>query len=54
MENSQAGIEDLKAIVAKVNFKQEATNTSREPTDLELKACNAAILDLNVTIEEVI
>lgn len=37
LENSQAEIEDLKAIVNDVNFKQEAANTSSERIERELK-----------------
>ena len=37
LENSQAEIEDLKAIVKDVNFKQEAANTSSERIERELK-----------------
>ena len=37
LENSQAEIEDLKAIVNVVNFKQEAANTFSERIERELK-----------------
>ena len=37
LENSQAEIEDLKAIVDDVNFKQGAANTSSERIESELK-----------------
>ena len=46
LENSQAEIEDLKAIVNDVNFKQEAANTSSERIERELKELHRRHLKL--------
>ena len=47
LENSQAEIEDLKAIVHDVNLKQEAANTSSERIESNLKELHCRHVKLN-------